>query len=142
MQESVARILLLGSNPLEYRRFEAMLSANPQSGFHLLWCEQLKNGSAEIASGHYDVVLLDCQHQPDAAHSLLQQTVKQDNQPAIIALLAETDNSASQRMLQYGAADYLFLDNLDEQVLQRCIGYAIDKSQIEKKSISSISMTP
>ena len=133
MQESVARILLLGSNPVEYRRFEAMLSANRQSAFQLLWCEQLKNGSAEIASGHYDVVLLDCQHQPEAALSLLQQTAKQEHQPAIIALIAETDSTASQQVLQYGATDYLFLDNLDNHVLQRCIGYAIDKKQAEKK---------
>ena len=62
MQESVARILLIGSNLAEYRRFEAMLSTIQQSTFRLLWCEQLENGRAEMATGNYDVVLLDCHH--------------------------------------------------------------------------------
>ena len=133
MQESMARILLLGSNLAEYRRFEAMLSSIQQSSFHLLWCEQLENGKAEIVSGNYDAVLLDCQHQPDTALLLLQETLEQGCLLPIIALTAEVDNTASQQALQYGAADYLSLDNLDDYVFQRCIGYAIDKSQVEKK---------
>ncbi|MCP3908745.1 MAG: bifunctional diguanylate cyclase/phosphodiesterase [Oceanicoccus sp.] len=133
MQESMARILLLGSNLAEYRRFEAMLSSIQQSSFQLLWCEQLENGKAEIVSGNYDAVLLDCQHQPDTALLLLQETLEQGCLLPIIALTAEVDNTASQQALQYGAADYLSLDNLDDYVFQRCIGYAIDKSQVEKK---------
>lgn len=133
MQESVARVLLLGSNLVEHRRFEAMLSSIQQSPFQLLWCEQLENGRTEIASGNYDAVLLDCQHQPDVALSLLRETLEQGFQLPIIALIAEADNRVSRQALQYGAADYLSLDNLDDYVLQRCIGYAIDKSQVEKK---------
>lgn len=133
MQESVARILLLGSNLAEYRRFEAMLSTIQQSSFQLLWCEQLENGKAEIASGNYDVVLLDCQHQPDDALSLLKETLEQGCLLPIIALTAEVDSVASKQAQQYGAADYLSLDNLDDYVFQRCIGYAIDKGQVEKK---------
>lgn len=133
MQESVARVLLLGSNLAEHRRFEAMLSSIQQSPFQLLWCEQLENGRTEIASGNYDAVLLDCQHQPDVALFLLRETLEQGFQLPIIALIAEADNRVSRQALQYGAADYLSLDNLDDYVLQRCIGYAIDKSQVEKK---------
>lgn len=133
MQESVARVLLLGSNLVEHRRFEAMLSSIQQSPFQLLWCEQLENGRTEIASGNYDAVLLDCQHQPDVALSLLRETLEQGFQLPIIALIAEADNRVSRQALQYGAADYLSLDNLDDYVLQRCVGYAIDKSQVEKK---------
>ncbi|ARN73944.1 GGDEF domain-containing response regulator [Oceanicoccus sagamiensis] len=133
MHDSMARILLLGSNLAEYRRFEAMLSSIQHNSFQLLWCEQLDNGRAEIASGNYDVVLLDCQHQPDAALTLLQETLEQGCLLPIIALTAEVDNTASQQALQYGAADYLSLDNLDGYVFQRCIGYAIDKSQVDKK---------
>ncbi len=133
MQEFVARILLIGSNLAEYRRFEAMLSSIQQSSFQLLWCEQLEKGRAEIASGNYDVVLLDCHHQPDPALLLLQETLEQGCLLPIIALTAEVDSTASQQAMQYGAADYLALDNLDDYVFQRCIGYAIDKRQVEKK---------
>ena len=133
MQKLEARILLLGSELAEYRRFEQMLSSVPQAAYQLLWCEHYDKGHSEIASGNYDVVLLDCHHQPEIALSLLKTLTEQGCTLPIIALTAQVDSAVSQQALQQGAADYLALENLDSYVFERCIGYAVDKRQNDKK---------
>jgi diguanylate cyclase (GGDEF)-like protein len=133
MQKLEARILLLGSELAEYRRFEEMLSSLEQSACQLLWCEQYDKGQDEVMSGNYDVVLLDCHYQPETALSLLKTLTEHDNTLPIIALTAEVNGMVSQQALQHGATDYLALENLDSYVVQRCIGYAVDKRQSDKK---------
>ena len=133
-QEPLARVLLIGGALADYRRLGRMLSGMEAHNYHLLWCEQYDDNSlGEINSGHYDAILLDCQHQPDKAMRLLIQLVEIGCQQPIVSL---TDNSASavaQRAMRNGSTDYLGMDTTDRYVLVRCLGYAIEKNATDKK---------
>ena len=133
-QEPLARVLLIGGALADYRRLGRMLSGMEAHNYHLLWCEQYDDNSlGEINSGHYDAILLDCQHQPDKAMRLLIQLVEIGCQQPIVSL---TDNSASavaQRAMRNGSTDYLGMDTTDRYVLERCLGYAIEKNAADKK---------
>lgn len=133
MRESVARVLLISSELALYRRFSEMVAAARRASYQLVWCERLENCQHEVVSGNYDVVLLDCQHQADFALELLRQLKGQDSPLPLIALTDHIDSVISQQSLQLGAADFLALDNLDAYVLERCIGYAIDKHIVDRK---------
>jgi len=133
-QEPLTRVLLIGGALADYRRLGRMLSGMESHNYHLLWCEQYDDNSlGEINSGHYDALLLDCQHQPDKAMRLLTQLVEIGCQQPIVSL---TDNSASavaQRAMRNGSTDYLGMDTTDRYVLERCLGYAIEKNATDKK---------
>ncbi len=134
MQEPLARILLIGSELADYRRLGEMLSGMKAHSYHLLWCEQYDDNSLrEINSGNYDAILLDCQHQPDKAMHLLDQLVEEGCQQPIITLTGNPDSVVAQRAMQNGSSDYLGMDKMDSYVLERCLGYAIEKHAVEKK---------
>ena len=133
MHEPVARILLLGSELTEYRRLEEMLSSIQAPSYQLLWSEQLHTTAAEIASGNYDVILLQCQDRPDIALELLKSTIEQGCRIPIIAITDSVDSSVAQQALNYGATDFLAMENLDSYLLKRCIGYAVNKRDVDKK---------
>jgi diguanylate cyclase (GGDEF)-like protein len=134
MQEPLARILLIGSELVDYRRLGEMLSGMKAHSYHLLWCEKYDDNSLpEINSGNYDAILLDCQHQPDMAIHLLDQLVEEGCRQPIITLAANSDSAVAQQAMQNGSSDYLGMDNIDSYVLERCLGYAIEKYAVEKK---------
>lgn len=133
MHEAVVRILLLGSKLAEYRRFEQLLGEVKQTHYQLIWCEKLDGGLVEMISGNYDVVLLDFQHHVDASRALLLEAVDQLYNLPVIALTAEHDSEIPQQAIADGALDYLVVDNLQAYVLERCITYAVDKCEAEKK---------
>ncbi|WP_101758744.1 GGDEF domain-containing response regulator [Oceanicoccus sp. KOV_DT_Chl] len=133
MQRSTARILLIGSEHALYRRFGEMLTTAQTASYQLMWCEELENSHGEAVSGNYDAVLLDCQQNPEAALSTLQLLVEQAGQFPIIALTTHIDSVVSKQVLQYGADDYLALENLDNYVFERCISYAVEKHAVDKK---------
>lgn len=133
MLEPVARLLFVGSDLVEYRRLEELLSSIQNSRYQMLWCERMDTVHHEIIRGNYDVVLLDCQHRPDAALNLLRGVIEKGCSLPIIAITETLDCPTAQHALTMGAIDFLALENLDSYVLQRCIGYAIDKHNVDKK---------
>lgn len=133
MHEPETRLLLVGSELTEYRRIEALLASAHHAAYRLMWCERFEAAEQEILRGHYDAVLLDCQHQPDDALALLQHCINPDRLLPIIALTRTADCDAVQVALHTGATDFLALNNLDTYVLQRCVNYAVEKYQVDKK---------
>ena len=133
MAESVARILLLGSELVEYRRLEEMLSSIQPSRYQLLWCEHIQAGHDELMEGSFDAVLLDFHAYPDLALNLLEKVIGEGCRQPIIALTKSVDCPIAQQALSLGAIDLLALQNLDAYILNRCIGYAVDKREADEK---------
>ncbi len=133
MLEPEARLLLAGGERSDYRRLENLVAGVRGKQYQLMWCEQLEAAAHEIRQGGYDAILLDCQYRPEAALALLQQATERALPAPIIAITETLDCSIAEQALQRGAIDFLALENLDSYVLQRCIGYAVDKHQVERK---------
>ncbi len=133
MHESGVQVLLLGSTHAEYGRMEKMLSSVQSYRYHLIWHESLKAGEEAIKKGHHDVVLLDCQHHPNQALGILQTNLDRGSQLPFIAITESVDDIVAQQALSFGAIDFLALENMDNYVLSRCIGYAVEKSHVEQK---------
>jgi diguanylate cyclase (GGDEF)-like protein len=133
MRDPVVRILLIGSELADYQRMEEMLSSVHESCYELLWCERPEASLRELASGHYDVILLDCQQQATHRLQLLQRIIEQAHKIPVIAITDTVDNSIARQALSYGAIDFLALENLNAYILQRCVSYAADKRAVDKK---------
>lgn len=133
MLEPVARLLLVGGDLTEYQRLEALLSSIHEADYKLLWCERFEVADREICDGSYDVVLIDCQCDPRAALDAVNRFVERGFRQPLIAITKTLDCPAAQKALSLGALDFLALENLDSYVLKRCIGYAVDKFDVDKK---------
>jgi diguanylate cyclase (GGDEF)-like protein len=133
MHEAVVRILLLGSELAEYRQFDRLLGEVKQTHYQLIWCEKLDAGLVEMISGNYDVVLLDYQHQIETSQALLHEAVEHKCGIPIIAVTAQLDSTEAQQAIIDGAIDHLALQNLQAFVFERCVGYAVDKCDADKK---------
>jgi diguanylate cyclase (GGDEF)-like protein len=133
MHEPVARILLLGGDLAEYCQLGEMLSSAQESRYQLLWCEQLESGLSEVVSGNYDVILLDCQLRPDIALTLLQTAIDHGCKLPIIAITDTIQSPVARRAIDTGALDFLAIENLDSYILSRCMAYAVDKREVDKK---------
>lgn len=133
MYDAGVRILLLGSELAEYRHIEQLLSSGKRPDGQVHWCEQLPASLAEISPIEYDVILLDCQQRPDISLALLQQSMERDFPLPIIAVTESVDSIASQQAMNMGASDFLAMENLDSYILGRCVSYAIDKHDVDKK---------
>lgn len=133
MLEPVARLLLVGGDLAQYRRLETLLVSAEESSFKLLWCERFDAVDREISDGNYDVVLMDFQAAPETALEALRRLVERGVRQPIVALTKTLDCPAAQSAIGLGALDFLAVDNLDDYVLKRCIGYAVDKFAVDKK---------
>ncbi|MFT5578199.1 MAG: diguanylate cyclase (GGDEF)-like protein [Paraglaciecola psychrophila] len=133
MSTTLSRILLLSNELDEYRRFAEMISSIESSSYQLLWCEQLDNSLDEISTGNYEAVLLDCQHQSQAALQILSEALDRGCATPIIALTEQLDSPVATEAMRKGAFDYLASENLDNYVLERCLGRAAEKRHVDKK---------
>lgn len=82
----------------------------------------------QLRQGQHDIVLITCDF-PDFSNMDLLDSVAEGgcNTPAIL-LTGSMNRAARQQALQRGAADYLTLDNLDSQLLERAVHYAVDSA--------------
>lgn len=133
MLEPVARLLLVGGDLAEYRHLEAMLVSAGEPCYQLLWCERFDAVDREISDGNYDVVLMDFQLDPEVALEALRRSVDRGVRQPIVALTKTLECPTAQQAISRGALDFLALENLDNYVLRRCIGYAVDKFAVDKK---------
>ena len=133
MLSPVARILLIGSKHAEYLRMSEMLDSGQAMPFQLFWCDQLDLATAELNSGRYDLILLDCIDDPEQALQLIRSLTAQDAPLPIVAITEVVDGALVQQVLQTGASDYLVRDNCDSYVLERCISHTLEKHEANTK---------
>ena len=133
MHKAETRLLLVGGELNEFRRIEALLAAARGSHFDVRWCEHFDAAGDVLQSEEFDALLLDCQRDPEPAFKLLQQLNERGCGAPILAITRTVDCPSAQVALSLGASDFLSLDKLDSYVLQRCIGYAVDKHLTDQK---------
>ena len=129
-----AQILLIGGELLEYRRLRELLTCVELASYQLSWCESFEQALETIATASADAILLDCQHQPELALSLLAEIIAQGCKSPVIALTQQKESAVSQQALKLGATDYLAGENSNSYILERCLGYAIEKHKANEKS--------
>ncbi len=116
MQSTVVQILLIGGTGTDSSRLGGLLDQIAPSRYALRWCEHFDSAPALLAEAVFDMVLLFADSA--GAESLLQQAGP--NYP-IIAL---TDKGKGQDCLRRGAVDFLPLDGLTPDLLERSLRYA------------------
>jgi diguanylate cyclase (GGDEF)-like protein len=108
-----------------------ILSQVRNADYELVWCDQLDMAASKILSNAFDVVLLDFYWGDVSARDLLNSVKVQANKTPIVIMTDEMEIEVDLDVIRTGASDYLIKGQIDFQLLERTLRYAIERKQTE-----------
>lgn len=129
--ERTIKILFIDREHGEYLLIADILSHVRNVNYELVWCDQLETAASKILSGEYDVVLLDFYWGDLSARDLLNSVKVQANKTPIVIMTDEMEIEVDRDVIRTGASDYLIKGQIDHQLLERTLRYAIERKQTE-----------
>ncbi|MDP6355380.1 MAG: response regulator [Planctomycetota bacterium] len=133
MEQNV-NILMIEDSPADTVYLENLLrEASSGASFELTPCRTLSEGLETIVRRSPDLILLDL-HLPDA-NGLETVVAVQEKAPAvpIIVLTGENDSALAIEAIRHGAQDYLGKSELQPELLDRAIRYAIGRNRFQEE---------
>ncbi|RYY02682.1 MAG: EAL domain-containing protein [Gammaproteobacteria bacterium] len=129
--ERTIKILFIDREHGEYLLIADILSQVRNVNYELVWCDQLETAAPKILSNEFDVVLLDFYWGDLSARDLLNSVKVQANKTPIVIMTDEMEIEVDRDVIRTGASDYLIKGQIDFQLLERTIRYAIERKQTE-----------
>ena len=132
MNHETIRLLVIEDNPGDARLIAALLSVAHTAHFEVESAPTLKEGIGRLRHEPFQAVLLDL-NLPDS-HGLetfltLEQQIKG---VPIIVLSGLGDEALGLRAVQEGAQDYLVKGDVETNILERSIRYALERKRSEE----------
>lgn len=129
--ESTIKILFADREEGEYLQVAALLSQIRHAHYSLDWCDQLSQVLPRVMAQPYDVVLLDYYWGEESARDLLNAARVQLCHTPIVVMTEEMETEVDREAIRAGAADYLIKGQIDHQLLERSLRYAIERKRAE-----------
>ncbi|MET0355878.1 MAG: EAL domain-containing protein [Cellvibrio sp.] len=129
--ERTIKILFVDREHGEYLLIADILSHVRNVEYELVWCDQLEAAATKILSNEFDVVLLDYYWGATTARDLLNSVKVQANRTPIVIMTDEMEAEVDREVIRTGASDYLIKGQIDCQLLERALRYAIERKQTE-----------
>jgi len=129
--ERTIKILFIDREHGEFLLIADLLSHVRNVNYDLVWCDQLELAAPQILSNEFDVVLLDFYWGDLSARDLLNTVKVQANKTPIVIMTDEMEIEVDRDVIRTGASDYLIKGQIDYQLLERTLRYAIQRKQTE-----------
>ncbi len=129
--DKTIKILFIDREQGEYLLIADILAQVRHVTYELVWCDQLEAALPQILSNDFDVVLLDFFWGDKSARDLLNSAKVQANKTPIVIMTDEMESEVDRDVIRAGAADYLIKGQIDYQLLERTLRYAIERKQTE-----------
>ena len=126
------KILFIDREHGEYLLIADILSQVRHVEYQLTWCNQLEAALPKILSQDYDVVLLDYYWGGSSARDLLNAARVQACQTPIVVMTDEMETEVDREAIRAGASDYLIKGQIDCELLERTLRYAIERKLTEQ----------
>jgi diguanylate cyclase (GGDEF)-like protein len=132
-QKSI-HILLIDKNETDYLILRDYLSHNTdQEKYELDWAQTYQAGLLQLQSARQDIYLISQNLGTLSGLDLLQLAIQSGYQVPMILLTEQTDQEIIQAAMLAGAMDYLPISQLNTQVLERSIRYALERNRLLNK---------
>ena len=130
--------LLIEDNPGDTRLIQEMLrnpnrNTNETIDIQLDTVETLAEGLKKLNDRLYDVILLDLTLPDSQGLDTFEKIQEKANQIPVIVLSGLNDKTVAIQAVRDGAQDYLVKGHVDEDLLIRAIGYAIERKRVEEE---------
>jgi diguanylate cyclase (GGDEF)-like protein len=131
------RILLVDDDEDEYILTKSLLADRSylstdieQVGFKLDWVPTFDSALESFQKGQHDVYLVDYHLGDKNGLQLLRKAIHLGCKAPIIILTGQGNYQIDMAAMQAGAADYLVKGQIDSQLLERSIRYAVERTQL------------
>ncbi len=125
------RILLIEDDEDDYVILrEKLIELHGQPGYILDWAQTYQAGLKQIQLVKHDVYLIDYYLGASYGLDLLKEAIHAGCQAPIIMVTGQSNREIDLLALQAGATDYLEKSQLDGQLLERSIRYALERNRL------------
>ncbi|WP_315791521.1 hybrid sensor histidine kinase/response regulator [Fischerella sp. JS2] len=133
MKNNLIRVLLIDDDEDDYILTRDWFREFQVASCTLEWVDNYQAGRDAIASGQYDVYLVDYRLGDGNGLELLREAIDRGCTDPIIFLTGQGDREIDIEAMKAGAADYLEKSQLAAPLLERSIRYALERKQNEQK---------
>src|SRR5262245_52710296 len=130
----VIKVLLVDDDDEDYYLALELFAEIQSKRFQIDWAKNYAQGLQTIKMRPYDVCLIDYRIGPDNGIELLQAALKDGCDAPIIILTGQGEREVDLQAMAAGAADYLVKGRLDSGLLERSIGYAIERKRAANRA--------
>jgi len=126
-EHSVIRILLIEDNANDAGQIRERIACIPGDHFQIDHAASLDSALGRLREQTTDLILLDLYLPDSHGVETLERVLAAAGGAPIVVLAAAEDDPAAQLSTRRGARDFLVKDRIDDHVLHRCIGYAVEQ---------------
>ncbi len=137
MPDSPLRLLLLDDEPAQIYLVREQLRGVPRPPFDLTSAESLQEGLQLLASGRFQVLLLDLNLPDSFGPDTFAKVHARFPDLPVVVLTSLEDEETGERLVQAGAQDYLVKGQLQGVNLARTLRYALERkaAQVERERL-------
>lgn len=133
MLASKIRLLISEDQELDFVYTKNMLQ-RIHGNFEISWAANFNEAMQGLSTNEYDVCLLDYRLGSNTAVDILRQMRVSDVRTAFIVFTGMSDCGIDNDVLRHGASDYISKDDLNAELLERSIRYALHRKQFEERA--------
>lgn len=129
------RILLVDDDEDDYLITQDLLEDIGGERFTLEWVSSYERATDIISRNEHDIFLVDYRLGPYSGLELLRWAVDGGCKAPVILLTGQGDHQVDLEAMEAGAADYLVKGQINAQMLERSIRYAIERHRAQEEQL-------
>jgi len=132
MQNAPVKILIVDDDEDDFLITSDYIKHIPNTRYKIEWCPRYKDALMHMTSGDYSLYFVDYRLGAKSGVDLLKEALQGGCEDPIILLTGKGNYQVDIEAMQLGAIDYLVKTDLSIEKMERCIRYALDRSNTLK----------
>ena len=133
MTKEQVKILIVEDDEDDFILARELLEEIDSFEFDIEWAANYDNGIEKICEFRHDIYLIDFRLGSKTGIDLIKEAISKDCRNPMILLTGQDSRETDNEAMKQGAADYLIKGELQSQLLERSIMYAISRSKTLKE---------
>lgn len=126
MERKITNLALLANDQAKAQHLRDLLENIDPQRYTLEWLPEVETALKALQRDQYDLFILAARVGDQDGLQLLQETDSTNRSAPVIFLVEPGQEEQAEKALQIGAADYLVSSQIDSELLQRSIRYALE----------------
>ena len=129
MEADTIRALLIDDDQGDFEMTRAIASKIENPAIQLDWVSTYEEGRDAFEAGEHDIYIVDYFLEDRTGIDLLKEASRQRLKAPVIMLTGRGSHEVDKEAMRAGAADYLVKGEIDPQILERTIRYALESAR-------------
>ena len=129
---ATARILIVDDDEDDFILTGEYMQSIPANSFKIEWCKNFNDALVRLKSAEYDIYFVDYRLGAKSGVDFLKEAIRYQSEEPIVLLTGKGNYDVDIEAMQLGAVDYLVKTELTTEKMERCIRYALERSNTLK----------